>query len=241
MTTRSVAALGARHDRRWWLSLGARILLILAIFAGLYAVKQYLGRPAADPGLQRVRLLNPAPPPPPPPKERPKEEPKPEEKIELAEMPQASNEPPPVDDRLGLDAEADGAGDGFGLAAKPGGRAITTLGGTGSGTGSGSRGVMSQAIEQSYNQALGWRLETYLNRRDELRKRRFRSSIALWISPTGSITRVLFIKAEREKDIEGLLRAALLDMPPLTAPPPGYRQPVSVVVRSENERGNQAP
>lgn len=240
MTTRSVAALGARHDRRWWLSVAARILLIIGIFTGLYAVKQYLGRPAANPGLQRVRLLNPTPPtPPPPPKERPKEEPKPEEKIELAEVPQASNEPPPVDDRLGLDAEADGAGDGFGLAAKPGGRAITTLGGTGSGAGNGS-GV-PHALEQSYNQALGWRLETYLNRRHELRKRRFRSRLALWISPAGSITRVLFTKAEREKDIEDLLRTALLGMPPLTAPPPGYRQPVSVVVRSENEGGSRTP
>ncbi len=237
MTAQSVAALGAAHDTRWWLSWIGRAAAIALVCLGLYLTREWLGRPAATPGLQRVRLLNPSPPPPPPrpPEEKPKEEPKPEEIVETADIPR-SDEPAPVDDRLGLDADAEGAGDGFGLVAKPGGRAVITLGNSGTGgRGAAPASGFSRYMEDGYNRTLGTRLEYYLNQREDLRNRRFRSTIDLWISPAGTITRAQFITTEQQEGLEDLLRRALLEMPALNAPPAGYRQPVRVVVRASRE------
>lgn len=239
MTARSVAALAAQHNARWRWSWVARIAVIAAIAAGLFLVREYLGRPAASPGLQRVRLLNPTlPPPPRPPEEKkPEEKPKPEEEVKLADPAQTSNEPPPMDDRLGVDAEAEGAGDGFGLAAKPGGRAIITLGPPGAGgKGSGADGASARALELAYNRSLRWRLEGYLNNRSELRRRAWTMTVALWISPAGNITAVKLLSPAGGEETEPTLRAALAQMPPLNAPPPGYRQPVQVVLRSDRGR-----
>ena len=92
--------------------------------------------------IQMVTLVKP--PPPPPIKEKPpepevrKEAPK-EEIVEAeAEQSPADNNPqnndePPAGDDLGVDAEGTGAGDGFGLVGRKGGRTLVGSGGGGSG------------------------------------------------------------------------------------------------------------
>ncbi len=76
--------------------------------------------------IQMVTLLKPPPPPPPEVKQKPPEpqeeklkEPEPEEAPEEAEVDEG-----PMDEDLGLDAEASGMGDDFGLRAKKGGRSL---------------------------------------------------------------------------------------------------------------------
>ena len=67
-----------------------------------------------------------------PPETEPPPPPPPEEKVDLAEPepePQPSNDPPPGE-QLGLDAEGAAGADGFGLAARPGGRDLLASGGS---------------------------------------------------------------------------------------------------------------
>src|SRR5262249_41941646 len=116
-----------------WLRGAGVVLGLLACVAGLvYVVRSLLNAPVPDARkAQRITLVTTAPPPPPKPPEKPPDPPKPREVVKIDQpkpqeappKPQESAAPPPGP--LGLDAQGSGPGDGFGLAARPGGRDIT--------------------------------------------------------------------------------------------------------------------
>lgn len=110
---------------------------LIFLFVGVWGVRALISSDSTKRvrKIQMVSLLKPPPPPPkverkpPEPPEQKKEivEPKPEE-MPPEENNQNQDEPPPGTD-LGLDAEGNGAGDGFGLVGRPGGRGL--IGGSG--------------------------------------------------------------------------------------------------------------
>src|SRR5262249_42865139 len=86
--------------------------------------------PPAKKVVQEIRVIRPPPPPP----ETPPPPPPPEEKVDLKQPepepdPTPSNEPPPSE-QLGLDADGSAGSDGFGLAARKGGRDLLAVGGS---------------------------------------------------------------------------------------------------------------
>src|SRR5262249_32779612 len=78
--------------------------------------------------VQEIHVIRPPPPPP----EEPPPPPPPEEKVDVPEpeQPPDPTEAPPPGEQLGVDAEGAAGADGFGLAARPGGRELLGSGGS---------------------------------------------------------------------------------------------------------------
>jgi periplasmic protein TonB len=97
--------------------------------SAIYFLRDFLGTKAEPPKklVQEVRIIRP---PPPPPEVEPPPPPPPEEEVDLPKPdPTPSDEPAPGD-QLGVDAAGTGAGDGFGLVGRPGGRDLLASGGS---------------------------------------------------------------------------------------------------------------
>jgi protein TonB len=109
------------------------LLLLAAGFGVFWMIRNFIsGEPPPQKKVaQEIHIIRPPPeelPPPPPP-------PPPEEKVDIPDPQEAepdptpSNEPPPAE-QLGLDAEGGAGADGFGLAARKGGRDLLASGGS---------------------------------------------------------------------------------------------------------------
>jgi len=178
--------------------------------------------------LVQIALLRPPPPPPPPPPEEKPPEPEIKEEVKMPEPEQppeqpAQDEAPPPGEQLGLDANASGSGDAFGLAARKGGRDITTLGGP-SGGGRGS--AWFAGLVESH-------LQARLYKEEKLRKADYRVQLRIWFAPDGRIERFELIDSSGNKDIDDQIKLALQHMPPLKQPPPAdLAQPVKLRLTS---------
>ena len=119
--------------RRYLPSIAGGLILIVLIGFIIHFISNIKDKPEKkERKIQAISLTKPPPPPPPPPKVEKPPEPEPEEKIEQPEpepedIPDVADEPPPGD--LGLDAEGTAGSDGFGLAARKGGRGLFGGGG----------------------------------------------------------------------------------------------------------------
>ena len=123
---------------------------------------------------QEIRVIRPPPPPPdtppPPPPPAPKEEvnvPDPQKPPE----PTQSDQPPPGE-QLGVDAEGNGAGDGFGLVGRKGGRDLLGSGGNAFGWYAGQ--VKNQLLEE-------------LSKTKKIRTGNYSVTVKVWVKPDGSI------------------------------------------------------
>lgn len=197
----------------------------LAVIVGLALIVRSLlsQAPAPDPRRpQEVTLIKP-PPPPPPPKEQP---PPPEVKEEVdipepeavpQDVPDAANEPPPGE-ALGLDAEGGAGGDGFGLAARKGGRDLLQSGG-----GDGEawvRGELDRALTAA------------LSNDEALRRKRFRVPVRIELAADGSVQRVELLQSTGDEQVDRLLENRLGGVR-LSAPlPAGVRTVVRLRVGS---------
>jgi protein TonB len=155
------------------------------------------------------------PPPPPPEEEEPLDTPEP---VDAPPEAAPSDQPPPGDS-LGLDADGSGAGDGFGLVGRRGGRDLLA-GGTGY---SNYAGLIKNELLEALTDAA------------PIRKGSYTANLRLWIRRDGSIDRVQLLgstgNATRDRQIE----AALEQFTRFSQPPPAdMPQPVSlrVVARS---------
>lgn len=211
--------------------IGGAFLLLVAL-AMIWLIKGFLAG-AEKPERPRVQQISLVKPPPPKPQEKPPEPPKPEEikqereQVEVEQPPtpeQARDEGPPPGEQLGLDAEGGAGGDAFGLAARRGGRDITTLGGGGGGSGE---------REAWFGRVISRHLEEGLRRSKRLQGATYQIQAQLWFDAGGVIQRVRLIRGSGDADIDSLLREEILGLPPLREVlPADLPQPVRIRVAS---------
>lgn len=219
-----------------WRTILWRALAVCVVLALAYAARTVLHQDSGQPRsrVQRVALLNAnRPPPPPKPVERPPEIPLAKQEVDLAPPPPSQQQ---ADQQLGVDADGEGAGDGFGLVGKRGGQDITTLGKSGDGDGSGA-GVPSRVSQFNYGVYAGMirrRLQTELAARAELLERDYVSVVLLWIDGSGRIERMELQAGSGIPGIDIALRRAFAEMPQLIEPPPGLPQPLRMRVTSKD-------
>jgi len=197
----------------------------LAVIVGVALIVRSLlsQAPASDPRRQQEVTLIKPPPPPPPPKEQPPP-PDVKEEVDIPEpeavpqdVPEAANEPPPGE-ALGLDAEGGAGGDGFGLAARKGGRDLLQSGG-----GDGEAWVRGE---------LDRVLTAALSNDEALRRKRFRVPVRIELAADGSVQRVELLQSTGDAQVDRLLESRLGSVR-LSAPlPAGVRKVVRLRVGS---------
>jgi protein TonB len=190
------------------------VLVLLVGGGGVWLVRNFLNDapPPQKKVVQEIRIVRPPPeelPPPPPP-------PPPEEEVDVPEPqpepdPVASDEPPPGE-QLGLDAEGSAGGDGFGLAARKGGRDLLASGGS------------------AFTWYAGLLKNEILDRLQEEERARSGSysvPVRAWVRQDGTIERIELVRSTgdrvRDQAIEKVL-AGISRLP--QAPPPNMPQPM---------------
>lgn len=244
----------------WLKRTAIRLAALLPVAFAIYQVRHYVltVHPSAS-DTQRITLLNqPAPQEPKPPEPEVKQ-PEPEPETLPTETKQqffkfedyapgnpggADKGPPgPSSDTLGLDTEGGPGSDAFGLAAKRGGRDITTLGsdtGNGSGgggpSGQGEGGPMAKFAGYAYN--LRDTVTAALNAHAELRVANYDAIVQIWIDPNGGVKRVALAKSTDIPKIDDDIRRAIERLPKLSiATPPDMPQPVDMRIVSKGASG----
>lgn len=181
-----------------------------------------------------VNIIPPPPPPPPPPEVQPPPEPEQEmiEQVQVedpeiqaeqeTEEPQeappeevAADEPPTGP--LGLDQAAEGPGDQFNLAARPGAR------GFGGGGGGGSRwGWYASIVQQQ--------IEGALHANPKTRNVVMQVQVRLWADKSGRVSRVQLVNSTGDPEIDAVIRSEVLAGLTLRQPPPDD-MPMPMVAR----------
>lgn len=170
--------------------------------------------------IQAISVMKPPPPPPPPPKvdKPPEPEPEIEKQVEPEpeEIPDVADEAPPGD--LGLDAEGTAGSDGFGLAARKGGKGLFGGGGN---------------PFSWYGKKASTDIQDILSESEDLRRKGYTAIIKLWVEADGSIKRFELARGSNDAQIDDLLTKLLakyrkIDEPP----PPGMEQPIKLKITS---------
>jgi periplasmic protein TonB len=175
-----------------------------------------------------MRLVELPPPPPPPP-------PPPEQKmVEVTKQPEFTEQPPqqeqqqqasadePPPGPLGLDVAGEGAGDGFGLAGRPGGNDAFGRGGGGTGSPFGWYSALVQG-----------RISQVLQQQRALYNARYEVPALIWVGADGAIERVELMESSGKPEIDRLLVRAIESMPKLPQPPPqDMPQPITARIRA---------
>jgi periplasmic protein TonB len=170
--------------------------------------------------IQAISVMKPPPPPPPPPKvdKPPEPEPEIEKQVEPEpeEIPDVADEAPPGD--LGLDADGTAGSDGFGLAARKGGKGLFGGGGN---------------PFSWYGKKASTDIQDILSESEDLRRRGYTAIIKLWVEADGSIKRFELARGSNDAQIDDLLTKLLakyhkIDEPP----PPGMEQPIKLKITS---------
>lgn len=205
------------------------IAFSLLIVLGVWFLKDNFHKPPQTKKVvQQITMIQPPPPPPPPPEIKPPEPEIKEEKIEEPipdkepePAPEEANEPPAAE--LGLDANGTAGSDGFGLAARKGGRSI--LGGTPGSTILWYGGQIKRQVEDN--------LQNLLTDTAAM-KNGYSVIVNVWVGPDGRITRGELASGSGKADVDQAIRAAL---PKLRAsigkaPPDNMPQPVKIRLTS---------
>jgi protein TonB len=207
-------------------------LFLLLFTVGVVSMVQSFiekGDKPERPRVQQISLVKPPPPrdlPKPPEPEKLEEQPKLEE-VKLEEAPpapeQAQSDGPPPGDQLGLDAEGGAGGDAFGLAARKGGRDITTIGSAGGG---GDR-------QAWYARQIARHFEEGLRRAKGLNGNTYNVQLNVWFDDTGRVRQVRLARGSGDGELDRLIQEEVHNLPPLREPlPDDLPQPVRVRVTS---------
>ena len=162
--------------------------------------------------VQEIKILR-APPPPPPPEQPPP----PPEEVDVPEPenqpePTPSDEPPPGD--LGLDAEGTAGSDGFGLAARPGGRDLV---GSGVSQLTWYAGLVQSAILAE------------LNNEKLVRSRAYNVPIKVWTRADGSIERSELARSTGDAQVDRAIERAVARVVRIPyAAPAEMPQPITI-------------
>ena len=203
-------------------------LLFLALFTAgiIWLVKGFIDN-AEPPEKNRVQTIFLVKPPPPKPQEKlpepeKMEQPK-DDAVQLDAPPtpdQPQDEGPPPGEQLGLDADGGAGSDGFGLAARKGGRDITTLGG-----GGGDRLAW-------FSKRISRQLEDELKRAKALQGKEYQVIAQLWFDAGGTVTRVRMDKGSGNSELDEALRQEILTLTLRDPLPEDMPQPVKLRVVS---------
>jgi periplasmic protein TonB len=212
-----------QHFRAYLPSIAGGLLIIMVIGLIIYFISNIKEKPEKkERKIQAISLSKPPPPPPPPPKVEKLPEPEPEQKIEEQpepepeEIPDVADEAPPGD--LGLDAEGTAGADGFGLAARKGGKGLF---------GSGNPFAW-------YGNTLKNDIMNLLSDKEVLRRKDYTAIIKLWVEADGSIKRVELAKGTNDAEIDALITKEIGKYKTKNPPPPGMEQPIKLKIKSGN-------
>lgn len=207
-------------------------LFLLLFTAGVVMMVQAFiekGDKPERPRVQQISLVKPPPPkePPKPPEPEKIEETKQEEvKLEEAQPTpeeQAADDGPPPGEQLGLDAEGGAGGDAFGLAARKGGRDITTLG---TGGGGGDR-------QAWYARLIARHFEDGLRRAKGLNGSSYNVQLNVWFDEAGRVRQVRLARGSGDGEVDRLIQEEVHNLPPLREVlPDDLPQPVRIRVAS---------
>ncbi|MEJ0036269.1 MAG: TonB family protein [Gammaproteobacteria bacterium] len=203
-----------RAQKYRFVPLAALVLALAVVGVGVILfMRHFLSQeaPAAKKVVQEIRVIRP---PPPPPETPPPPPPPPEDTVDLKEPqpepdPVQSNEPPPAE-QLGLDADGAAGSDGFGLAARKGGRDLLASGGS----------AFSWYAGLLKNEILG-----RLQDEKKIRAGSYTIQVRVWVKPDGTVERIHFTQSsgngERDKAIEeAITRIRVSQAPPADMPQP---------------------
>lgn len=168
---------------------------------------------------QVVKLIRPPPPPP----EPPPPPPPPEEKIEEPLPQETAEEAPPEEsqaaEQLGLDAEGVAGADGFGLAARKGGRDLLGTGG---------------AAFAWYTSSLKDRMLEFLSDDERIRKGKYQVTVSVWVRNDGSIEQIKLRSTSGDRGLDQAIEETLRRMQRAQeAPPIEMPQPVTLRIVSK--------
>lgn len=161
--------------------------------------------------------------PPPPPPEPPPPPPPPEEKIEEPLEQETPEEAPPEEsqaaEQLGLDAEGVAGADGFGLAARKGGRDLL-------GTGT--------AAFAWYTSSLKDRILEFLSDDERIRKGKYQVTVSVWVRNDGTIEQIKLRSTSGDEKLDKAIEETLRNMQRAQeAPPLEMPQPVTLRIVSK--------
>lgn len=213
-------------------------LLFMALFTAgvIWLVKGFIdnAEPPEKTRVQRISLVKPPPPKPeekaPEPEKLEQEQPRDDEvQLDAPTPDEPQDEGPPPGDQLGLDADGSGGGDGFGLAARKGGRDITTLGG-------GPKGMQGNPwawYDALVNEAVNAAFQAALAREKALKNKSYKVIVKVWLDSSGKVDRALLIDSTGDARTDEVLKEALNGMRALRdGPPADMPQPMKIRVTS---------
>jgi periplasmic protein TonB len=197
--------------------LGGAVIVGVVVLALIWVVRSMKHEPeqAKRQTVQAVKLIRPPPPPPEPPP------PPPEEKIEEP-LPQETPEQSPPDEaapseQLGLDAEGVAGSDGFGLAARKGGRELG-LGG---------------AAFAWYTTMLKDSILDVLSADERIRRGSYQVTVRVWLTNAGDVERIKLASTSGNRELDAAIEHALEKMGRVReAPPLEMPQPVTLRIVS---------
>jgi outer membrane biosynthesis protein TonB len=216
-----------RHGAATGAGVGA--LAVIATVVGFFVLGDDTPPPKRVQEITIVSITPPPPPPPPPPpevkppepemiKQEPIVDPQVKEEAKTEEPKEAPPDDAPPPGPLGLDAAADGPGDSFNLAGRPGGNGLLNGGG-----GGGSRwGYYSAMVQQQ--------IEAALRANPKTRNSVGQVQVRLWADNTGRVTRVQIVSFTGDADVDSIIRGEVLPGLALRDPPPND-MPMPIVTR----------
>ncbi|HKU16669.1 MAG TPA: TonB family protein [Steroidobacteraceae bacterium] len=190
--------------------LGGALIVGVVVLVLLWFVRSMQKEPEQKrQTVQTVKLIRPPPPPPEPPPPPP-----PEEKVEEP-LPQETPEEAPPDEaspaeQLGLDAEGVAGGDGFGLAARKGGREL--------GLGGAAFGWYTSLLKDS--------ILDVLSGDERIRRGSYQVTVRVWLTSSGDVERIKLASTSGNHELDTAIERALekvgriREAPPLEMPQP---------------------
>ena len=214
--------MNGRAQKYRFVPLAALCLLLLVVGLGvIWTIRHFLaGAPPPQKKVaQEIHIIRPPPeelPPPPPP-------PPPEEEVDIPDPqepqpdPTPSNEPPPGE-QLGLDADGGAGSDGFGLAARKGGRDLLASGGSAFAWYAGL--LKNEILDQ-------------LQEENRARSGAYSVTVRVWVRKDGTIEKITLVQSSGDKERDRAIESALSRISRISqSPPADMPQPVSLRIVS---------
>ena len=141
------------------------------------------------------------------------------------DQPKADNQPK----QLTIAGPAQAGGDAFGIKAGAGGGS-SLIGGSGEGGGGGGGGF----AEASYARFLSSEIQQAIQSDDHVNRQVFTADVAVWIDPSGRVTRAKIRRSTGNDKIDAELVASLQGMGALSEPPPAaFRFPQHIAIKGK--------
>jgi periplasmic protein TonB len=209
----------AEHHRRRITVAVVGLGVLGVVGSGVHLLRGFLNSKAEPQKkvVQEVQIIRP---PPPPPDAPPPPPPPPEEKVDLPEPPPdpTPSEEPPPGEQLGVDAAGTGAGDGFGLVGRPGGRDLLASGGSAYAWYAGL--IKNEILDRLSNDK-------------KVRNGSYTVVVRLWLRHDGTVEKANLVGSTGDRERDHAIEAALSQLDRVSqAPPADMPQPISMRIVS---------